>query len=60
MISLVKEFDSTEPDIIFLITPHGFSLSKSHGIYLNQTGYFICIYYKCQIAIEKLILYYIC
>lgn len=27
------------PDIIILITPHGFSLSQSHGVYLNSKAF---------------------
>jgi hypothetical protein len=36
---VVKEFEQLNPEIIFLITPHGHTLSNSHCIYLNNCGF---------------------
>ena len=38
MKSLSKIIEKQNPEIIFMITPHGIQLSNSFGIYLNESG----------------------
>lgn len=37
-VKAAKEVDSWQPDVIFLVTPHGFSLSRNMGIYMNTNA----------------------